>query len=325
MSDFTFDWNELAFGSKKDVRNLKATFIAAPREISSDRFAQLVKLYLPLGNIVIGIAKEGYIGGFEDQLQFRTLRLNVIKPIIDKVNSSKSPYKVYVLTYQQRDVRHIYEKDLFKRVVLINGSWKSSFHTKAEYYTLVSKNTPFEKVSPFADDTEAKTYAKSVTSKLDKNFVIDNLTRTEVKMLDQASEIAKRSFDYGFQTGAVIAKKQGSQYKTLLRAWNKVVPYETFAMHHGALREKNLSPPNDLNHYDTIHAEEMLIIEAQKNKVDLKGATLFINLLPCPTCARLICESDIAELVYAFDHSEGYAVALLENAGKKVRRVVSEL
>jgi hypothetical protein len=66
-----FDWNELAFASKKPLNALKATFIAAPRELSAARFTQLVKEYLPKGNIILGLAKEPFVLGFENHLGFR--------------------------------------------------------------------------------------------------------------------------------------------------------------------------------------------------------------------------------------------------------------
>ena len=83
-----------------------------------------------------------------------------------------------------------------------------------------------------------------------------------------------------------------------------------------------MSPVGDLNYYDTVHAEINLIIDAQKNHIDLKNTVLFINLLPCPHCARALCETDISEIFYTLDHSDGYAVALLEKSGKKVQRLV---
>jgi deoxycytidylate deaminase len=93
-------------------------------------------------------------------------------------------------------------------------------------------------------------------------------------------------------------------------------------MHYGASREKHFSPPNDLNYYDTVHAEVMLILQAQRQDIKLAGTTLFINLLPCPSCARMLCETPIVEFVYTNDHSEGYALRLLQAAGKKVWRLV---
>ena len=44
--------------------------------------------------------------------------------------------------------------------------------------------------------------------------------------------------------------------------------------------------------------------------------------MPCPTCARAIAKTEIEEVVYELDHSDGYAVKLLESSGKKIKRVV---
>ncbi len=101
-TEYSFDWNDIAFASKKPLSSLKATFISAPREMSEKRIIQLVKKYLPKGNIIIGIAREKYISGFENQPQFKTLSKQVVDKIIDKVNN-KSPNKIYTITYCQRD------------------------------------------------------------------------------------------------------------------------------------------------------------------------------------------------------------------------------
>lgn len=320
MSNYTFNWADLAFGSKKTVNALKPIFIAAPREMSTVRFTQLVKTYLPKGNIVLGIAKEPYIAGFEDQPQFQTLRYEAVKNIIEKVNASPSPHKLYTLEYSQRDTAYIFEKLNWQRVVLVNGSWLYAFHTQKPYYALVNRKVPFEYVSPFADEDEARTYEKQKASQL-----IQPKTEgvfSEIEMIRIANEAAKGSYDYSFQTGVALGKKSGKGYKVLATAYNTVVPFQTYAMHYGASREQSYSPPNDLNHYDTIHAEVCAILKAQKEGIDLKGATVFINLLPCPACSRMFTQTDIAEFVYQQDHSDGYAVKMLEAAGKTVRRLV---
>jgi deoxycytidylate deaminase len=92
-------------------------------------------------------------------------------------------------------------------------------------------------------------------------------------------------------------------------------------MHHGNSREKNLSRPHDTNHYDTVHAEMSFLIQAAAGEFDLKGTTLFINLLPCPNCARTLSQTNIDGVVYRNDHSDGYAVELLKLCGKKVTRI----
>jgi len=314
----TFDWSELAFGSKKPLRDLKAIFIAAPREISVARFTQLIKQYLPQGNIVLGIAKEPYVLGFEGQSQFKTLQATTVQRLISKVNASGSPHKIATVLYFQRESTYILEKIPFKKVIFVNGSWKHLFHTRPMYYALASRGIPYELISPFTNEAEARGFE----AKTSQPEVKPTGTFTDVEMLEMAEEYAKRSYDYGFQTGVTLGRKKGKGYELLEWSFNKVVPYQTYALLHGASRETNFSPMHDLNHYDTVHAEVELMIKAQKTGLDLHGTTLFINLLPCPSCARMFTQTDIAEFVYVEDHSDGYGFKMLTAANKKVRRIV---
>lgn len=322
-----FDWGELAFGSRKKVNDLKAIFIAAPREISAKRFTQLVKQYLPQGNIIIGIANEDFIPGFGDQPQFRTLKLETVQTIIDKVNAA-STHKIYVLSYFLRDQKYLFDKLHFKKAVFINGSWYHSFHTTQTYYALMKNGILYEQVSPFTSEEEAKAYEAKVIKEIHEindSFLKPGLRLSETAMMDTANRVAKFSFDHSHQTGVALAQKQNDgTYELLVTSFNRVVPYQTFAWHFGPQREKHFSPPNDLNHYDAVHAEVELVIKAGREHIDLAGTTLFINLLPCPTCSRMLMQTDIDEVVYAVDHSEGYAIAMLEAAGKKVCRMVAE-
>lgn len=320
MNKYELNWADLAFASKKPLRELKAIFIACPRQISNARLTQIIKQYLPISNIVIGIAEEKYIRGFDGQLQFKTLQLNNIKKLVEKVNNSPSPHKISILHCKQSDLVSIYEKISFKKVILINGSWQFTFHTKPDYYALISNNILFEFVSPFTSELEAIEFAND----FEKQIVLQKtgVTLTDIEMVQAASNVAKYSFDHSFQSGVALGKKTGDKYELLATAFNKTVPYQTFAWHFGPSRERHLAAPGDLNYYDTVHAEVNLIVQAGKTGQKLKDTTLFINLLPCPTCAKVLCETDITEIVYSIDHSNGYAVALLEKAGKSVRRLI---
>jgi deoxycytidylate deaminase len=320
MNSYEYNWSDLAFGSKKPLSELKSIFIAAPREISTARFTQLIKEYLPTGNIILGIAKEDYIDGFDGQPQFKTLKQSEVQSVIDKVNASASPNKITILRYFQRELIPVVEKIKPSRAIFINGSWHYSFHTLPIYYALTNLHIPHSLVSPFTDEAEAKAYEEMISNVIEqpeqKVFASDKHVMSFVEI------VAKFSFDYGFQTGLVLAKKTKNGYKYITSAFNRVIPYQTYAMHHGASRELNFSPANDLNHYDTIHAEMELIVKAQKENIDLKGTTLFINLMPCPTCARSLCTTHIEEYVYLNDHSNGYAASLFEKSGKKVKRTI---
>lgn len=315
------DWSELAFASKKGVSALGAVFIAAPRRMSVKRFTQIIKQYLPLGNIVLGVAKETYIAGFENQPHFKTLQLTDVQNIIGKINKAGLKQKVYTLSYFQRELNYILQKLIFKKVVLVNGSWQFAFHTRPEYYTLANKRTSYDMVSPFANEQEARGAERILPP---DPWWAGEYTKTE--MMQIAYEVAKNSFDYTFQTGVSLGRKtKGNKYEYLTATFNKVVPYQGYAMHYGAAREANFSPPNDLNHYDTVHAEVEMVIRAQQEQINLNGTTLFINLLPCPSCARMLTETDIAELIYTQDHSNGYAIRMLQAAGKKVTRLTEVL
>lgn len=315
----SYDWGELAFGSKKPINSLQGTFIMAPRRMSKKRFTALIKTLLPQGNVVLGIAKEPYVKGLEDQPQFQMLQAQDVQAIINKVNKSGLKQRIVTLHYYQRDITHVLKHLDFRKVILVNGSWYRAFHLRPEFYVLTQRGIPFEKISPFTDETEAKAYPTSI--QLPEIPVAGSYTQRE--MLAIANKAGTHSYDSGgFQIGVSLGRKQGSHYKLLATTHNTVVPYETYAMHHGAAREVNFSPTNDLNHYDTIHAEVGMIIRAQKEHIDLHGTTLFINLLPCPMCARMFTQTDIANFVYSQDHSAGYGLKMLELAGKKIERIV---
>jgi deoxycytidylate deaminase len=329
VQDYVFDWSDFAFSSKKSLKELRATFIAAPRDMSDERFVQLIGKYLPQGNIIIGISKEQYVSGYDEQPQFKMLSYKKIQSIIHRTNERFGKDRVVLaLSYFQRELPYILEKIPFQRVVLVNGSWRHAFHFSPAYYVLAGKGTPYDMVSPFKDEDEAKLYGakmeRKITTSLEKEIDWKD-TYTDAEMLGIASKSARRSFDYSFQTGLSLGKRistNNHKFRLLFATYNKVVPYQTFAMHHGSLREKHFSPPNDLNYYDAVHAEVDLLIEAQKGRQSLKGTTLFINLMPCPSCARMLSKTDISEFVYILDHSDGYAVQLLEASSKKVYRHV---
>lgn len=315
-----FDWSDYAFGSKKSLRELKATFIVAPRTISEARLKQLVKQHLSDGNIILGIAKEPFVLGFEGQPQFKMLAKAVAKPIVDKVAASASRHKLYTLSYAQSDLRHILAKPTFKKIVLVNGSWKYTFHTQPPFYALVQSGMPFEYASAFVDEAEAKEFVKNAAKEMVEPAWKREGIYSDAELMEIAGKVASRSYDYSYQAGAVLARRSKGAYQLLAWEHNNVVPFETYAMLHGASREKNFSPPFDQNFYDTAHAETMLLIRAVEQQISLNGCSVFINLLPCPTCARILSQTSISELVYREDHSDGYAVKILELSGKIVRR-----
>src|ERR1700757_3558992 len=251
-----------------------AIFIAAPRELSARRFTQIVKHYLPKGNIALGISEEDYVAGFENQPQFTMLKQETVQPIIDKVKSSSSSNKISPIVYPQKDLEKIVTRlHEGQRVLLVNGSWEYAFHNLPAYKILTENKVPIKFISPFADEDEAKLYEDMHTPLVDLPDRGELLSATE--MFNAADRSSLQSFDYSFQTGASLGKKYDGKYEFISAAFNRVIPYQTYAFHHGNSREKHLSPPHDTNHYDTVHAEIAILIEAPRGDYDLEGPTFF--------------------------------------------------
>ena len=53
-----------------------------------------------------------------------------------------------------------------------------------------------------------------------------------------------------------------------------------------------------------IHAEQNAILYAAKNKVNIKGSTLYVSLSPCLSCARIIYSMGINRVVYLNSYAE---------------------
>jgi hypothetical protein len=102
----TLSWANLAFASKREVNDLNAIFVMAPRHLSQARIKQLIKLYLPQGNLLFGISDEQYVLGFEDQPQFEMLKLADIMPIIEQVSAASAGRTITAFTYSQRDTKY---------------------------------------------------------------------------------------------------------------------------------------------------------------------------------------------------------------------------
>lgn len=55
----------------------------------------------------------------------------------------------------------------------------------------------------------------------------------------------------------------------------------------------------------TAHAEENTIVHAARFGVPLKGATLYVNMTPCYTCAKMIITAGIKRIVARNDYHAG--------------------
>lgn len=317
------DWNKLSEKRKKEISKSKPVFIIGSRELSKAKIKK-IKFSLSKSKILWGILKNRYILDFEDCPQFETMKK---EDLLDSLDN-----QIEILEYFQRDLKYILKELDFSAVIFVNASWSKMLHIREEFWCVLNKKIPYKLVSPFVDEKEAKKYFDKKNKKLKEKSKIISFEfaswevgshRTKSKKLSDlefmkvVDQVAKMSFDHVKQIGAVLVKED----VVLAYAHNKIVPFETYAMHYGSVREKNFAPINDQNYYDTNHAEVELLLYALKNKLDLKGSSLYINVLPCPFCTKMILGTDISEIVYKEDHSDGYGYDMLIKGGKKVRRI----
>jgi len=73
----------------------------------------------------------------------------------------------------------------------------------------------------------------------------------------------------------------------------------------------------------TVHAEQNALLFSDRH--EREGATMYVTALPCFTCAKLIANSGIIEVVYRDvypdDETEELIVDYLRSAGIRVRRL----
>ncbi|MDD4102005.1 MAG: dCMP deaminase family protein [Kiritimatiellae bacterium] len=70
-----------------------------------------------------------------------------------------------------------------------------------------------------------------------------------------------------------------------------------------------------------VHAEQNAICQAAYYGIRLAGSTIYVTISPCLTCAKMIINAGIREVVYGGDYAfTAQAERLLKEAGVKCRR-----
>jgi dCMP deaminase len=69
-----------------------------------------------------------------------------------------------------------------------------------------------------------------------------------------------------------------------------------------------------------IHAEQNAIIQAAKIGISIQDSTLYVNTHPCFTCAKMLINAGVKEIIYKEGYPDEFAKEILEEAGVKVIR-----
>ncbi len=315
------EWETISDKNKSYLKNLKPIFILGGVRTTEKRLSFLVKNLIKQNkNVLIGVLKDKFINGFEGQEQFETQSFEDTKKIINKLETDFNK-KITILFYFQRNTKYIL-KDIDPSFVLIfNSSFKYAFHFTEIFYTLIKQKINYKLISPFFDKNEAlefDKYYKNILAKKAKkiqSFYGKDKKDIDIKKLLLLEQ--SLSFDHTFQTSLLFFQ----QNKLIISAHNTIIPFSTHARHFGFLKEKNYSPPQDLNFYNTNHAEVNLLLKALENKFPLKNGEIYINLLPCPFCSRMLCKTGIKKVNFLYDHSNQYAQDLFKNCKIKIEKI----
>ena len=70
-----------------------------------------------------------------------------------------------------------------------------------------------------------------------------------------------------------------------------------------------------------MHAEQNAICQAARYGLDVSGGKIYITISPCLTCAKLIINAGIKEVVYGGDYTAflGTVKTMFKSAGVKCR------
>lgn len=154
------------------------------------------------------------------------------------------------------------------------------------------------------------------TKKTTKATQRDNYISWDDYFMGVALLSAMRSKDPSSQVGACIVNEHNHIVGTGYNGW-------PIGIANDALPWNRQGEFLDTKYAYVVHAEANAILNATQ---DLRGCTLYVALIPCNECAKLIIQKGISEVVYISDKYADIDVfiagkKMLEMAGIKLREL----
>ncbi len=275
------------------------------------------------GRLLFGCLKDEWIPGLEESLQFKPLPFEVCGKNISKLTKDEKQIKsIAILKHFHKDTKYIIKELKPFKVMFINGSWAGQIHYQSFYWKACDVGAKIELISPFTSDREARRFAMKVCKEYEKTKLYSKTKKYGEKEIFQIlNKKRKQSWDWIGQVASALVKGG----KILALEHNKVLPYEAYQMHNGSIRERMQIPSQEMIETQlTNHSECEVLESARRRKLNLKGSKLYVNLFPCPVCAKILSRTEIDEIVYCKDYNLGNDIGykILKMMGKKLKRVV---
>ena len=130
-------------------------------------------------------------------------------------------------------------------------------------------------------------------------------TKYDRYYLDLAERAGENSVDPVFQVGCIIVNNN----QIIADGWNGTpTGYKT----------NDTRDENGETLYCTVHAESNALAKCARHGSSCDGGTMYINIGPCPDCAKFIVQAGIKRVVYARPYRSDIGPALLEEMGVTV-------
>lgn len=130
--------------------------------------------------------------------------------------------------------------------------------------------------------------------------------------------VADRSTCLSRKVGAVVVRDN----HIISTGYNGAPKGVTHCLDTGCIRKERGVPSGErLDICKAVHAEQNAIIEAAYNGVSTKGASIYVTVTPCFTCAKMLINAGIKEIVIDGDYPTQDSVSLFEEVGIKIRKL----
>lgn len=179
----------------------------------------------------------------------------------------------------------------------VSEYFRNSFLLGAYKGEIIFTNKYFLRWNQHSTKSEREPVPDEVVSSVP--FDLETLRKT-------AYDEAHKSADWWRQVGAVLFEEKTG--KVILFSHNKHLPYQNLPNVCGDARA-HFNPGESPELVTAIHAEQLILMNALRQHLDISKLSLYSTTYPCPVCAKLIAFSGVSKLYY----SEGYAV--MEQAG----------
>lgn len=135
--------------------------------------------------------------------------------------------------------------------------------------------------------------AKNVKSATDVSYDRISEDPFDQKMCEAAANESEKSSDWWRHVGAVVVKDG----KQVLGAHNHHVPSEHMPYIQGDPRDMIEAGTLNLV-YTSLHAEQTIVAEAAQKGISLEGMSMYLNVFPCPLCAKLMAYAGIKKCFF---------------------------